>query len=164
MKTRFLFLLNLLFILSCNAQIRKTQRIQMKDYPSFYENLTGNLNKVIAHKQDFYGKPLSLFLSELENQNIHVNSYTPGFDNTSMKLEFVDDWDTYEEANKNNYKMPYIIINLKTPFDYQKAMVLLDKNHSYWGEEEENFYKDLIIKDIQFMDVSGLKTQQLKAK
>jgi len=136
----------------------------MKDYPAFYENLTGNLNKVIAHKQDFYGKPLSIFLSELENQNIQVNSYSPGFNNTYMKLDFIDDWDTYTEANKNHYKMPYIYINLKTPFDYQKASALLNKNHSYWGEEEKNFYKDLIIDNIEFWEVNGLKTPQLKAK
>lgn len=163
MKTKILYFILIGLSLSCTAQ-RKTQRIAMKDYPQFYNKTVGNLNKVIKHKTDFYGKPLSVFLDELKKHHIDVKSYDTTHQ-TYLKLEFNDDYDTYLEAEKKGYVRPYININFRSPyFNYPDAMKIFNKNLAYWGEEEENFYKNIIVDTIDFWYVDGLQNRQAKAK
>ncbi|WP_028121248.1 hypothetical protein [Epilithonimonas tenax] len=163
MKTKILYFILISFSLSCTAQ-RKTERIPMKDYPQFYNKTVNNLNKVIKSKTDFYGKPLSDFLNELKRNHIDVKSYDTTL-NTYLKLNFNDDYDTSVESGRKGYSQPYIIINIRSPyFNYQEAMKILDKNHWYWGEEEENFYKNIIVDTIEFWDVDGLQNRQVKAR
>lgn len=163
MKTKILYLMLISFSLSCTAQ-RKTQKIAMKDYPQFYNTTVGNLNKVIKHKTDFYGKPLSAFLDELKKHNIDVKSYNTTL-LTYLELTFNDDYDTYLEAGKKGYVHPYIIINFRSPyFNYQDAMKIFNKNLAFWGDEEENFYKNIIVDNIEFWYVDGLQNRQAKAR
>lgn len=153
----------MLISFSCTAQ-RKTERILMKDYPSFYDKTITNVNKLMPHKADFYNRPLSDFLSELKRRNLSIKSYDT-LHNTYLRLQFIDDYDTSVEAGRKKYSKPYILIFFKgSLFNYENAMKIKNKNHWYWGKEEEDFYKDLMVEKIEFWDVEGLKNFQRTAK
>ena len=165
MKNIFLYTLLIAFSISCNAQRPKTEKIDMKDYPTFYNKLVANLNKVITHKKDFYGRPLSYFINELNKNNASIKVYEPGpFDNYHIKISFIDDPYTVNEIPKNKYTEPSIDIYFVKPFNFKEATKIFNKHFSYWNPEAEEFYKDLIIDKIEFWYVNGVSDNRRISK
>ena len=163
MKNIFLYTLLIAFSISCNAQIPKIEKIDMKDYPPFYNKLVANLNKTIAHKKDFYGKPLSEFINELNKNEINIKVYLP-LDNYNIKINFVNDYMTSVNIGKKAYVEPYINVYFRKPYNFKEATKILNRHFAYWNPEAEEFYKDLIIDKIEFWYVNGVSDNRRISK
>ncbi len=154
MKTKkiFIFLSTILFFISYKSQT--SQPIAMVDYPSFYNQTVSNLNNIIPNKTNYYNNSLSVFLQKLSQNSLIIQSYYP--DSSYLRLMFVGDAETRSEIRKKDYANPYIDVYFNQPFDFQQATTIMNQYHWFWNTASENFYKNLIIKKIEFYDVSGL--------
>ncbi|MDR3024522.1 hypothetical protein [Chryseobacterium sp.] len=162
MKTNILltFFITVIIFTQCKSQT--SQPISITDYPNFYNKTVSNLNNLIPNKANYYNQPLSVFLQALAQNNIVIKAYDP--DSAYLKLMFVGDAETRAEIRQYNYVNPYINIYFQQPFDFQQATAILNQYHWFWNPTAENFYKNLIVKKIEFWYVRGLtnKTQAPK--
>jgi len=160
MKTKLLIILGIILSNFSFAQIQiPNDAISMTEYLNFYTQTVNKLNNVILNKANYYGQPLSVFLQDLNQNNIIIKNYDPGpYSNKHLKLSFIWDLDTVINIGKNNnYVEPFISISFKEPFIYQQAKTIMNNGyHSYWNPQAENFFKNLIIDKIEFWYVRGL--------
>ncbi|PRB02867.1 hypothetical protein CQ046_11735 [Chryseobacterium sp. MYb7] len=153
MKRIFLSIL-LITSFSTFFKSQTSQPITMVDYPNFYGQIISNLNNIIPNKTNYYNQPLSVFLQNLSQNNLSIQSYYP--DSGYLRLMFVGDAETRSEIRKKDYANPYIDIYFTQTFDFQQATAIINQYHWFWNPTAENFYKNLIIKKITFWDINGL--------
>ncbi|WP_027381173.1 hypothetical protein [Chryseobacterium daeguense] len=154
MKPKKIFILIITVLFFSQYKSQASQPINIIDYPNFYDQTINNLDNVILNKTNYYNQPLSLFLQKISQSNLTIQSYYP--DSGFLRLMFVGDVDTRSEIRKKNYANPYIDIYFTQTFDFQQASTIIQQYHWYWNSAAENFYKNLIIKKIEFWYVRGL--------
>lgn len=157
MNTKLIILLGFFHFSFFMAQI-PDEPMTISEYPAFYTQTVNKLNNIIPNKTNYYGQPLSAFLQTLSQNNIIVKEYVPTlFNNKQIELSFLWNRDVRIAAIDNNYVEPYISIYFQQEYDYPQATIIFNNNyHSYWNTTAENFYKNLIIKKIEFWYVRGL--------
>lgn len=158
MKT-FLIILSLTVFNACTAQIQIPEdNITIAQYPNFYNQTVQKMNNIIPNKTYYYGKPLSVFLTALSQNNIIIKSYEPApYNNKLMWFTFLWNRDVYHQVLDLDYVEPEIFIYFQQSFSYPQATVIFNNDyHSYWNLQAENFYKNLIIEKIEFRYVNGL--------
>ena len=167
MKTKIILILSLILFNNGIAQIQIPEdNITIAEYPTFYSQTVNKLNTIIPNKSSYYGKPLSLFLSVLSQNNLVIKSYDPGpYNNKLLKFSFLWNLDVRNYRMDKGYVEPYIYITFQQPFNYQQAVGIMNNGyHSYWNTQAENFYKNLIIEKIEFWYVSGLTNKSAAPK
>ncbi|HFK5562275.1 TPA: hypothetical protein ACGZ9C_001923 [Elizabethkingia anophelis] len=171
MKTAILSILLGILSLSCSAQKvtekgeffakkvdnTNTMRVEIntKSYENFYNKTVKNLDKIITKKINYYGKPLSVFLEELQNEDLKIiEGYSAdAFTNNALSLYFVD-WDTNNSLKDK--AIPSITITFEKSFNGKEAQKITKENRARWNDNLINFYKDMIVKDIKFYGTSGV--------
>ncbi|MDE5437274.1 hypothetical protein KRE40_17210 [Elizabethkingia meningoseptica] len=171
MKTNILNIILALFSFSCSAQRVREKgeffekkvdntntmhvEINTRSYENFYKRTVENLNKIIVKKKDYYGKPLSLFLGDLQKENLKIiEGYSSdAFTNNALSLYFLD-WDTSNSLK--NRAIPSITVTFEKPFDGKEVQKITKDNQARWNENLINFYKGMIIKEIRFYNISGV--------
>ncbi|SEH34616.1 hypothetical protein [Chryseobacterium culicis] len=157
MKTNILFTFFITIIIFTQCKSQTSQPINIADYPNFYNQTISNLNNLMPNKTNYYNQPLSVFLQALAQNNIVIKAYDPGpFDNNFLSLMFINDAESSSIIYQNGYVQPHIAITYQQTFDYQQASSILNQYHWFWNPTAENFYKNLIIKKIEFWYVRGL--------
>ena len=169
MKTKIIILLSALLFNSCIAQIQIPEdAITITEYPAFYAQTVQKMNNIIPNKTQYYGKPLSAFLSALRQNNLIVKEYNPAPFNDNKLLIFSFLWNRFIDKPRmdKDYVKPYIYIYVQQPFDFQQASTMMSTNgyHSYWNPQAENFFKDQIIEKIVFKYVGGLTNKHAADK
>ncbi|MCT3702580.1 hypothetical protein HZQ89_09165 [Elizabethkingia anophelis] len=171
MKTNILSILLAIFSFSCSAQKvtekgeffakkvdnKNTMRVEIntKSYDNFYNKTVKSINKLVIQKSDYYGKPLSVFLEGLQREDLKIIERTSSdaFKNNKISLYFVD-WDIrYSLKDK---AIPSMDITFEKPFDGKEAEKITHDNKGKWNDNQINFYKDMIVKDIKFYGTSGV--------
>lgn len=156
MKTKILttLMITTLFIF-CRSQT--VEPISLTNYPNFYNQTIGRLNIVIPNKTNYYGQPLSVFLQALSQNNLNIKAYDPApFHDNLLELMFINDSESITNIWQNNYVEPQIKVTFQQPYDFQQSQTILNQYHWFWNTTSENFYKNLIVKKIEFYYVSGL--------
>ena len=160
MKLRLIFLIGILSMFSCKAQIMiPADNVSISTYPSFYQQTVQNLNNIIPNKTIYYNQPLSLLLTSLSQNNIIIKDFQPGpFNNKFLRFKFLWNLQTEEKVLYSDYVQPEVRVFFQQPYNYQQISTMMDTNgyHSYWNPEAENFFKNLIIEKIEFWYVNGL--------
>ncbi|MNK79688.1 hypothetical protein D3C87_993580 [compost metagenome] len=113
MKTKIIILISALLFNSCNAQIQIPEdQITIAEYPAFYTQTVNKLDNIIPNKAQYYGKPLSVFLSALEQNNLIVKEYEPIPFSANKLLQIGFLWNRFigTEIREKDYVMPYIYI------------------------------------------------------
>lgn len=158
LKSFFIIVFCVSFFSICNAQI-PDEPMTISQYPAFYNETIQKMNNIIPNKTQYYGKPLSVFLAALNQNNIVIKSYDPGpYNNKLLSFTFVWNRDIRLMRYQLDYVEPEIRIFFQQPFNYQQASTMLSTNgyYSYWNVQAENFFKDIIVEKIEFWYVSGL--------
>lgn len=165
MKTKnfSILIITIFSFISYKSQI--TEPISLIDYPNFYNQTVNKLDNIIPNKTNYYGQPLSKLLQALAQNNITIKAYDPGpFDNDFLKLMFIGDAEVRTKIREYNYAQPYIAITFQNRFNFQQAQTIINQHHWFWNSTSENFYKDLIIKKIEFWYVRGLTDNSANPK
>jgi|GEM_PF-1017090 len=155
--TIFIILLN-----SCIVQaqvIIPEDNINISTYPSFYQQTVQKINNIIPNKTNYYGQPLSVFLSSLTQNNIVIKNFQPGpFNNKFVRFGFLWNFQTEEDVLYSDYVQPEIRVFFQQSYNYEQISTMMSTNgyHSYWNPQAENFFKNLIIDKIEFWYVNGL--------
>lgn len=156
MKTKFLIILTITAFFALSKS-QTTEPISLTDYPIFYTKVVSKLNNIIPNKTNYYGKPLSIFLQTLSQNNLVIKAYDPvPYHDNLLKLMFIGDAESISKIWRNNYVDPHIKITFQQPYDFQQSKTILGQYHWFWNTTSENFYKNLIIKKIEFYYVNGL--------
>ncbi|MCL1670064.1 hypothetical protein M2T82_18530 [Elizabethkingia ursingii] len=157
MKANILIITAMLTIFSCKAQ-------QNNNYSKSYSENVTKLKKVIPNKVSFYGKPLYTFLQDLNDKNITIREgyNADEWDNDKLRLYFID-WDS-RNTLKDGEIASSILITFDKPFEKDKASSIVKENRAKWNENMVNFFKDMIIKEIAFENVSGINALGSKPK
>ncbi|AQX07910.1 hypothetical protein [Elizabethkingia ursingii] len=156
MKANIL-IIALLTIFSCKAQ-------QKNENSNIYnENIT-KLKKVIPNKVSYYGKPLYIFLQDLQDKNINIKEgyNADEWDNNKLRLYFID-WDS-RNTLKDGEIASSVLITFDKSFDKNIVGSLIKENRAKWNNNMVSFFKDMIIKEIAFENVSGINTLGSKPK
>ncbi|EFK37939.1 Uncharacterised protein [Chryseobacterium gleum] len=157
MKTNILLTFFITVIIFTHYKSQTSQPINITDYPNFYNQTVSKLNNLMPNKTNYYNQPLSVFLQALDQNNIAIKAYDPGpFDNNFLTLMFINDAESSSVIYQNGYVQPHIAITFQQPFDFQQATTILNQYHWFWNSTVENFYKNLVIKKIEFWYVRGL--------
>jgi len=159
---KFLFIINLIFIYSCKAQVTTN------DYISFYNEVAPKLNSMVPNKTQFYGQNFSIFYNELQNKNLDVilvnydTKTDPGTKYYILRLYFapVNMWSF---AIDNKYEFPILDITFENEIPSQiKNMV--EQSNSQWTYNMIQFFGNMKIEKIEFIGLNGYNSSDRSLK
>ncbi|PRB02868.1 hypothetical protein CQ046_11740 [Chryseobacterium sp. MYb7] len=164
MKTKFLLILSIISFFTFSKS-QTTEQITLADYPNFYNQTINKLNNIIPNKTNYYNQPLSNFLQVLSQNNLIIKAYDPGpFQDNIIKLMLIGDAETTSTIWRNNYVDPYIKVTFQQSFNFQQSQEIINQHHWFWNPTAENFYKNLIVKKIEFYNVNGITNKNSNPK
>ncbi len=152
-KTNYLLMLLIIILGSC-ASLKQSKETtyppnpNYKDLESFNNDTLEYVKANFYENQEFYvGKPLKVLFDDLEAR---IVSFTiSSMINPIEKSDGVSLTIRYTKYEEEKTKYMKLIIKFDQLYDYDDALELYDSSADpNWGEAQEDFYKDFIVKEI----------------